>query len=88
MVEVFTLNSSGKIELTKKELKELLDKAYWEGYYKNCYTNWWTYTSPTWIQCQSSNCATSNLTITPDMTKNTFTYSTSTQADGSTNATI
>ena len=51
MIEVFTLNKNGKIELTKQELKQLLNKSYWEGYtegywggYKN--NNHWTYNSP------------------------------------------
>lgn len=43
MIKVFTLNENGKIELTKKELEQLLNESYWEGYRnKNC----WTYTSP------------------------------------------
>lgn len=47
MIKVFTLNKNGKIELTEKELKQLLDDAYWEGYRENTHT--WTYTSPnTW----------------------------------------
>ena len=45
MIKIFTTNSKGKIELTKEELKELLDEAYWEGC-KNHITSW-TYTSPT-----------------------------------------
>ena len=32
MIKVFTTNKDGKIELTKDELKALLDEAYWEGY--------------------------------------------------------
>ena len=43
MIKVFTLNSDGKIELTKDELKDLLDQAYWDGYSAN---NRWTYSSP------------------------------------------
>lgn len=31
MIKVFTTNKNGKIELTKDELKKLLDEAYWEG---------------------------------------------------------
>ena len=38
MIKVFTLNKNGKIELTEKELKELLDEAYWEGYKSNILT--------------------------------------------------
>ncbi len=43
MIKVFTLNKNGKIELTKKELKQLLDNAYWEGYQDN---KSWVYTTP------------------------------------------
>lgn len=32
MIKVFTTNKNGKIELTKDELKNLLDEAYWDGY--------------------------------------------------------
>ena len=43
MIKVFTLNKNKKIELTEKELKTLLDEAYWEGYNaKNTYI----YSSP------------------------------------------
>ena len=44
MIKVFTLNKNGKIELTKKELEQLLNESYWDGYNKK---NYWTYTSPT-----------------------------------------
>ena len=43
MIKVFTLNKNGKIELTKKELEQLLNESYWEGYRNK---NYWTYTSP------------------------------------------
>lgn len=44
MIKVFTTNKDGKIELTKDELKALLDEAYWDGYRANgkCYV----YNSP------------------------------------------
>lgn len=45
MVKVFTTNKNGKIELTEKELKTLLDEVYWEGYRDNCHS--WTYSTPT-----------------------------------------
>ncbi len=47
MIKVFTLNKKGKIELTKDELEQLLNKSYWEGYSEG-YTKKtiWTYTSP------------------------------------------
>lgn len=44
MVKVFTTNKNGKIELTEKELKTLLDEVYWEGYRDNSHS--WTYSTP------------------------------------------
>lgn len=44
MIKVFTTNKAGKIELTKDELKSLLDEAYWDGYKANSGT--FTYHSP------------------------------------------
>lgn len=44
MIKIFTTNKNGKIELTKEELKELLNEAYWDGY--KSHSNTWTYTSP------------------------------------------
>ena len=45
MIKVFTTNKDGKIELTKEELKALLDEAYWDGY--RSYNNW-VYRTPSW----------------------------------------
>ena len=50
MIKVFTTNKDGKIELTKDELKALLDEAYWEGYRANSHS--WIYTTPTWAPYQ------------------------------------
>lgn len=44
MIKVFTTNKNNKIELSKEELKQLLDEAYWEGYNANNHS--WTYTTP------------------------------------------
>lgn len=41
-IRVFTLNKDGKIELTKKELQDLLDEAYRDG------SNSVTITTPSW----------------------------------------
>ena len=46
MSKVFTTNKDGKIELTKDELKNLLDEAYWDGFRANCTT--FTYQTPNW----------------------------------------
>ena len=46
MIKVFTTNKNGKIELTKDELKALLDEAYWDGYRAN--NNTYVYNTPKW----------------------------------------
>lgn len=64
MIKVFTTNKNNKIELTKEELKELLDEAYWEGYKANSHS--WTYTTPTpsWTPYQwTTTNAVSDITI-------------------------
>ena len=43
MIKVFTLNKNNKIELTKKELEQLLNESFWEGYNKR---NFYVYNSP------------------------------------------
>ena len=61
MIKVFTTNKDGKIELTKDELKALLDEAYWDGYRANGHyiystpvtTPWW-YTGTPIITCNGS----------------------------------
>ena len=66
MIKVFTKNKNGKIELTEKEIKELLDESYWEGYrsanksytYISPYPSWW---SPYTYNSSSTN---SSITIT------------------------
>lgn len=69
MIKVFTTNKDGKIELTKDELKKLLDEAYWEGYRAN--STVYTYQTPNWSPYQwsvttSSTCSTANdYTIKP-----------------------
>lgn len=40
MIKVFTLNKNGKIELTEKQLKKLLDDVYQEGYRDNKHYTW------------------------------------------------
>ena len=47
MIKVFTLNKNGKIELTKKELEQLLNESYWEGYVNS--NHYYTYCSPSTI---------------------------------------
>ena len=46
MIKIFTTNKEGKIELTKDELKTLLDESYWEGY--RAHNQTYIYNTPTW----------------------------------------
>ena len=46
MIKIFTTNKDGKIEITKEELKSLLDEAYWDGYRANNHT--FVYNTPNW----------------------------------------
>ena len=52
MIKVFTTNKDGKIELTKDELKKLLDEAYWDGYRAN--STVYTYQTPNYSPYQWS----------------------------------
>lgn len=61
MIKVFTTNKDGKIELTKEELKSLLDEAYWDGWKANSGTltyhspyGWTSTTLDTWTLNKSS----------------------------------
>ena len=58
MIKVFELNKNKKIELTKEELENLLNQAYWEGYRNK---NTWTYTTPNYRT--GMNCTNSPYTI-------------------------
>lgn len=70
MIKIFTTNKNNKIELTKEELKELLDEAYWDGYKAN--SNSWTYTSPhNWSPYITTSSATIK-TNTGDFTTNAY----------------
>lgn len=48
MIKSFKFNKNNKIELTKEQLKSLLDDAYWEGYRSASGGTTWTYTTPNW----------------------------------------
>lgn len=50
-----------KIELTKDELKSLLDEAYWEGFRANSHI--YTYQTPNWSPYQWSVTTATNATI-------------------------
>ena len=74
MIKVFTLNKNGKIELTKKELEQLLNESYWEGY-RNNNNYYWTYTSPSVINCRDRyvNTVTSPYNVSISTTSNSAT---------------
>ena len=63
MIKVFTTDKDGKITLSGKELKELLDEAYWEGYRSNT-SGTIIYKTPSWSPYWYSTTATGNTTIT------------------------
>ena len=71
MIKVFTTNKNGKIELTKDELKSLLDDAYWEGYRNN--NKSWVYTSPSWSPYTLTYCNAANATSDTAATNVTLT---------------
>lgn len=66
-IKIFTTNSKGEIVLTKKDLEELLNEAYWEGYGNGSKSKNYTittpyYTSPyyTWTTSSGSSTITLN----------------------------
>ena len=61
MIKVFTLNKNNKIELTKKELEQLLNESFWEGYSYNKRSTY-IYNSPSIAPYWT--CSTSQGTIT------------------------
>lgn len=50
MIKIFTTDKDGKITLTKQELQDLVNEAYWEGYNKgsSCTTITTPWTPYTW----------------------------------------
>ena len=81
MIKIFTTNKNNKIELTKEELKQLLDEAYWDGYKANSHS--WTYTTPSWTPYTWTTTSTAGSTLTLNTTdsitsgnnENNITYS-------------
>lgn len=64
MVKVFTPNKNGKIEFTKKELENLLNEVWRDGYNSNTnytwHSPWWYGNTYTAVSCTDS---TSTVTI-------------------------
>ena len=71
MIKVFTTNKDGKIELTKNELKSLLDEAYWDGFRANCTT--FTYQTPNWTPYSWTISGTTATINANDITQGTIT---------------
>lgn len=46
MIKIFTTDKDGKITLTKQELQDLVNEAYWEGY--NTKSSYTTIRTPSW----------------------------------------
>lgn len=66
MVKIFTPNKNGKIEFTKKELEELLNEVWRDGYNSNHYWTWyspWSYSGTYTIPVDYAN-VDSSVTIT------------------------
>lgn len=63
MVKIFTTNKNGKIEFTEKELENLLNEVWKDGYNSNKNSYWWcsptnatgTITTPYTISCVSTS---------------------------------
>lgn len=68
MTKSFKFNKNNKIELSKEQLKSLLDQAYWEGY-RSGHGTTWTYTTPNWTpyywtsSCQTAATSTTEITV-------------------------
>lgn len=72
MKKEFKFNKNNKIELTKEQLKSLLDQTYWEGY-KNGSSTIWTYTTPNYIPSIWTNATSAaSSTITYDSVSNSI----------------
>ena len=91
MIKVFTLNKNNKIELTEKELKQILDEAYWEGYHNGSHTTY-TYTSPSiltpYYYTTCTNGTTGSITLTSTSASDINTYTDNITSSTVGNATI
>lgn len=78
MIKVFTLNKNGKIELTEKQLKKLLDDVYQEGYRDNKHYTWsspmtYPYYYPSTVYYTTDSTSTNPYTIAGNTTGTTIT---------------
>lgn len=72
MKKEFKFNKNNKIELTKEQLKSLLDDAYWEGY-RNASGTTWTYTTPNWTPYYWTTTATGTIINSGSISDGTIT---------------
>lgn len=79
MIKVFTADKHGLISLSEKELKELLDEAYWEGY--RAHSGTWVYSSPTWHPYTLCSNANGDMTISLSKEAANITASDKTSSD-------
>ena len=77
-IKVFTTDKNGKICLSKDELQEIINEAYWEGYYNGAKNgNSWTINTTPWTTTpyytwSTTTDGSSSITIgTNDTTKST-----------------
>lgn len=69
MTRSFKFNKNNKIELSKEQLKSLLDQAYWEGY-RSGHGTTWTYTTPNWAPYYWTSSCQTNAISTTEITAN------------------
>ena len=48
MKPVVLIEKDGKIQITKKEMEDLLNEAYWEGHWDATHKNYYTITTNSW----------------------------------------
>lgn len=77
-VKVFYPDRDGNIRFSKKELEDLLDEVYREGYMdgRNSIPHWWTYTTPNWYYTSNGTITTSNPRLNDSITYSTASNST------------
>ena len=69
-IRVFTLNSNGKIELTKEELQQMLDESYRDGCYSVTIATPSYPSSPFYYGTTGSDSITNSTTVTATNNEN------------------
>ena len=73
MVKVFTTNKNGKIEFTEKELENLLNEVWNDGYRSDTKRYWW------YSPITTGTITTPNIYTTTSTNGSTVTYATNTE---------